>query len=70
MAEPFQCWVMLLGIPQQLIREDSIDAIVRSFRGVLLFWHEPAHSREKVILKCLVEDIDHIPRGSFLSQWF
>jgi hypothetical protein len=50
MAEPFQCWVMLLGIPQQLIREDSIDAIVRSFRGVLLFWHEPAHSREKVIL--------------------
>jgi hypothetical protein len=72
LKEPVQSWVMLLGIPQQLINKESIKAIIKSFRGVLLFWHEPAHNTAKVIVKCLVEDLDHIPRdisyGNFFSR--
>jgi hypothetical protein len=70
LAEPLQCWVMLLGIPQQLIVQECIEAMVRSFGGVLLFWHEPDHSNEKVILKCLVEDLDHIPRDITYGKIF
>jgi hypothetical protein len=61
---------MLLGIPQQLIVQECIEAMVRSFGGVLLFWHEPDHSNEKVILKCLVEDLDHIPRDITYGKIF
>ncbi|KAM0856183.1 hypothetical protein ACQ4PT_049281 [Festuca glaucescens] len=68
--EPVQCWVILLGIPHQLINQHSIEAIVKSFGGVLLFWHEPAHSYEKVIIKCLVENLDHIPRDIIFGKIF
>lgn len=42
--DPFECWVLLLGLPQRLIRQSCIWKIVNTF-GILLNWHDPRDSR-------------------------
>jgi hypothetical protein len=60
-------WIMILGFPLDYRALNFIDQAVAPF-GKLISWHNNPRAKGYVLVKCLYNDIDLVPRSLFFRQ--